>query len=195
MLGCGFFPALIAAIVYVRRLGYFQGIVFFTPSNVTLAAVIRFLRVALPSLLSSLLTLGSVLVVRAYVVTYYGLDGAGQFDAAWSISAMYLALFLASLQSYLLPELSQKNKGDMYLALAKAFHFSLLVTLPLITFLVVLKPLVVHVLFSDDFLPSLNVLRWVLLGDCVRVLGWIMATALLARADMTGFMLVEGGGA
>lgn len=193
MLGCGFFPALIAAIVYVRRLGYFQGLVFFTPSNVTLAAVIRFLRVALPSLLSSLLTLGSVLVVRAYVVTYFGLDGAGQFDAAWSISAMYLALFLASLQSYLLPELSQKNKGDMYLALAKAFHFSLLVTLPLITFLVVLKPLVVHVLFSDDFLPSLNVLRWVLLGDCVRVLGWIMATALLARADMTGFMLVEGG--
>lgn len=192
LLGCGFAPGLTAAFIFVRRLGYFRGIASLALSGVTVSATIRFLKVALPSLLSSFLTLGSVLVVRAHVVQRYGLEGAGQFDAAWSISAMYLALFLASLQSYLLPELSQSDKAQMRLSLAKAFHFSLLIALPLITALVVLKPLVVHILFSDEFLPSLQVLRWVLLGDCVRVLGWIIATVLLARADMKGFMLAEG---
>lgn len=193
LVGGGVMPGLLAAFVFVRRLGHFQGFSSLAFSGVAWASIVRFLRVALPSLLSSFLTLGSVLIVRAYVVRYFGLDGAGQFDAAWSISAMYLALFLASLQSYLLPELSQQVNGEgMRTALAKAFHFSLLISLPLITCLVVMKPLVVHVLFSDEFLPSLDVLRWVLLGDCVRVLGWVMATALLARADMKGFMLAEG---
>ncbi|WP_347506102.1 oligosaccharide flippase family protein [Pseudomonas anguilliseptica] len=180
---------LIAAFIFVRRQGYFQGLTAVAPSGATL----RFLRVALPSLLSLFLTLGSVLIVRSYIVRLYGLEGAGQFDAAWSISAMYLALFLTSLQSYLLPELSQVGTGDeMHSALGKAFHFSLLISLPLITCLVVMKPLIVSVLFSHEFLPSLNVLRWVLIGDFVRVLGWVISTALVARADMKGFALAEG---
>src|SRR3990167_6254080 len=193
LVGGGVMPGLVAAFVFVRRLGHFHRFSSLAFDGVAWSATVRFLRVALPSLLSSFLTLGSVLIVRAYVVRHFGLEGAGQFDAAWSISAMYLALFLASLQSYLLPELSQQvNSEGMRSALAKAFHFSLLISLPLITCLVVMKPLVVHILFSHEFLPSLDILRWVLLGDCVRVLGWIMATALLARADMKGFMLAEG---
>lgn len=184
---------LIAAFIFVRRLGYFQGQGALAPSDATWSATIRFLRVALPSLLSLFLTLGSVLIVRSYIVRLYGLEGAGQFDAAWSISAMYLALFLTSLQSYLLPELSQVGAGvEMHSALAKAFHFSLLISLPLITCLVVMKPLIVFVLFSHEFLPSLDVLRWVLIGDFIRVLGWVISTALVARADMKGFALAEG---
>lgn len=184
---------LVAAFVFVRRQGYFKGLTAIAPSDATWSATVRFLRVALPSLLSLFLTLGSVLIVRSYIVRLYGLEGAGQFDAAWSISAMYLALFLTSLQSYLLPELSQVGTGDeMHSALAKAFHFSLLISLPLITGLVVMKPLIVSVLFSHEFLPSLNVLRWVLIGDFVRVLGWVISTALVARADMKGFALAEG---
>ncbi len=192
LLAGGVAPGLVVALIYVRRLGYFQGMASFAIDVVTARATIRFLAVALPSLLSALLTLGSVLVVRAQVVHFFGLEGAGQFDAAWSFSAMYLAVFLASLQSYLLPELSQGDQAQMRFSLAKAFHFALLISLPLITVLVVVKPLAVHILFSDEFLPSLHILRWVLLGDCVRVLGWIMATVLLARADMKGFMFAEG---
>ena len=44
-------------------------------------------------------------------------------------------------------------------------------------------------LFSKEFMPALDVLRWVLLGDFVRVLGWIISTTLIARADMKGFVL------
>lgn len=183
---------LIGAFFYVRRQGYFKGIKAIAPTGATRGATVRFLRVALPSLLSLFLTLGSVLIVRSYILRLYGLEGAGQFDAAWSISAMYLALFLTSLQSYLLPELSKVGSGyELHLALAKAFHFALLISLPLICGLVVMKPLIVSVLFSHEFLPSLDVLRWVLIGDFVRVLGWVISTALVARADMKGFAMAE----
>ena len=189
----GLVPALAVAFIHVRRLGYLASFSELAPRGASREATRRFLRVALPSLLSLMLTMGCVLVVRARAVHLYGLEGAGQFDAAWSISAMYLALFLTSLQSYLLPELSKTDKGEaLHAALSKAFHFALMLSLPLIVGLVVFKPLVMNLLFSKAFVPALDVLRWVLLGDFVRVLGWVMSTALMARADMKGYALAEG---
>lgn len=192
VVGGGILPALVVAFIHVRRLGYFIDLSALAPNRIARDAVKRFLSVALPSLLSLMFTLGCILVVRARIVHLYGLEGAGQFDAAWSISAMYLALFLASLQSYLLPELSKIEKGAaLEPALSRAFHFALILSLPLIVGLVVLKPLVMSLLFSEAFMPALDLLRWVLLGDFVRVLGWIMSTTLIARADMKGFALAE----
>ncbi|MFK3774631.1 oligosaccharide flippase family protein [Pseudomonas sp. NPDC089406] len=193
LVGGGLVPALVIAFIHVRRLGYLASFSELAPSGASWHATKRFLRVALPSLLSLMLTMGCVLVVRARAVHLYDLEGAGQFDAAWSISAMYLALFLTSLQSYLLPELSKIDKGAaLYTALSKAFHFALMLSLPLIVGLVVFKPLVMSLLFSKAFVPALEVLRWVLLGDFVRVLGWVMSTTLMARADMKGYALAEG---
>lgn len=193
MVGGGLVPALLIALVHVRRLGYLGSLAELAPRGASREATIRFLQVALPSLLSLMLTMGCILVVRASAVHLYGLEGAGQFDAAWSISAMYLALFLTSLQSYLLPELSKTENGHaLHAALSKAFHFALMLSLPLVVSLVVFKPLVMNLLFSKAFLPALDVLRWVLLGDFVRVLGWVMSTTLMARADMKGYALAEG---
>lgn len=189
----GLVPGLLVAFFYVRRLGYFNSFDAVSLKSVNRVAVSQFLRMAIPVLLSTFLTLSSVLVVRAYIIRYEGLEVAGHFDAAWSISAMYLALFLVSLQSYLLPELSRQENGTgLRIALSKAFHFALLISLPLITGLVVMKPLVTHILFSGEFLPALDILRWILLGDYVRVLGWIIATTLIARSDMRGFLFAEG---
>jgi PST family polysaccharide transporter len=180
------------AFVYVSRLGYFGSRQELAIGGIRWDAALRFLRVAVPSLLSLFMTLGSVLIVRAYIVRLYGLEGAGHFDAAWSISALYLTLFLVSLQSYLLPELSQIDEPSaLQNALSKVFRFSLISSLPLIVALVVLKPLAINILFSQAFIPSLNILRWALLGDFVRVVGWIISTTLLSRADMKGFALGE----
>lgn len=188
----GLVPAAIVALIYVSRLGYFRGSQELAIRGVSWDAASRFLRVAVPSLLSLFMTLGCVLIVRAYIVRLYGLEGAGHFDAAWSISAMYLTLFLVSLQSYLLPELSQiDDSSALQSALSKVFRFSLISSLPLIVTLVVFKPLVINILFSQAFIPSLDILRWGLLGDFVRVLGWIISTTLLSRADMKGFALGE----
>lgn len=192
MVGGGVFLGTAAALNSVRRLGGFQSFRDISFRYFSGASSRKFLLVALPSLLSIFFTMGSVLIIRRCVVSYAGLEGAGYFDAAWSITAMYLALFLGSLQSWLLPELSQKNTGaDIQNVIVKALHFSLLISLPVVTGLIVMKPLVMRVLFSGEFLESLKILRWMQLGDYVRVLGWVISTALVARADMRAFFAAE----
>lgn len=152
----------------------------------------KFFIVAFPSLLIGLLGLGSVLLVRVVIAKYHGLSSAGHFEVAWTISVMYMSLFLASLQTYLLPALSVgKLDSSTYLELGNALRLSFIILLPLITLLIVIKPLAVQVLYSSDFLEALEILRWTLLGDYLRVAAWVLALFMLARADMLAYFLQE----
>jgi len=153
----------------------------------------EFFGIGLPSLVGLFVGLGAVLVVRGLVARWHGLPAAGHFDAAWSISLTFVVAFLASLQTYLLPALSegQSASGAWQKVLASAARLSILIAVPLLAGLIVLKPLLVRVLYSSEFMPALELLRWTLLGDYLRVIGWVLATNLIARADMRAYLGVE----
>jgi O-antigen/teichoic acid export membrane protein len=162
------------------------------PGIFDVTAIRNFLSVALPSLVALFAGMASVLAVRALIAHWHGLPAAGLFDSAWSISTMYLAVFLTALHSYLLPALSantaQEPSQDV---LDRALRLAIIVSVPLIVALIVLKPLAVRVLYSGEFLPALELLRWTLFGDYLRVGGWVLATTLFARADMRAYLACE----
>ncbi|MCR4509791.1 oligosaccharide flippase family protein [Pseudomonas sp. 32.2.56] len=199
----GFDAGLVILVTASPMTGFFIGWFFFRQQKFSrvisfswplmrFAELRAFVVLAFPTLLSVFFTMGSLLVVRGLIVNQEGLRGVGIFDAAWSVSALYLGVFLASLQSYLLPVLARDFSGQgLNASLAQAFRFALIVCFPLIIFLILFKPLVVVFLFNDEFIEALEILRWTLLGDCVKVFGWVMASTLMARADMRGFMLAE----
>lgn len=155
-------------------------------------AIKNFLWVGLPSLTALFIGMASVLAVRALIVRWHGLPAAGLFDSAWSISTLYLAVFLSALHSYLLPALSANTAHEPSQdVLDRAFRLAVIVSVPLIAVLVVLKPFAVRLLYSGEFLPALELLRWTLLGDYLRVAGWVLATSLVARADMRAYLACE----
>jgi len=156
------------------------------------ASIRHFLWVGLPSLTALFIGMSSVLVVRALIVGWHGLPAAGQFDSAWSISMLYLTVFLTAMHSYLLPALSADLTHEAGQAvLGRALRLAIIVSVPLISVLIVFKPLVVRLLYSGEFLPALDLLRWTLLGDYLRVAGWVLATTLVARADMRAYLVCE----
>jgi O-antigen/teichoic acid export membrane protein len=142
-------------------------------------AIKSFLWVGLPSLTALFVQMASLLAVRTLIVRWHGLPAAGLFDSAWSISTLYLAVFLSALQ---------ESSQDM---LDRAFRLAVIVSTPLIAALIVLKPLALRLLYSSDFLPALELLRWTLIGDYLRVAGWVLATSLVARADMRAYLACE----
>jgi len=136
--------------------------------------------------------MGSLLFIRAVIVRWHDLSFAGQFDAAWAISAMYLTLFLLALQTYLLPTLSgNRDRSKLRDVLHKVMRITVIAVVPLITSLIVMKPFAVRVLYSEAFVPALDLLRWTLLGDYLRVVGWVLATTLVAYADMHAYLMRE----
>lgn len=183
---------LIVSIVLSNQTGVLNGFWTTLLRFPDVKALHQFSVVAFPSLLIALVGLGSVLLIRAVIANYHGISSAGHFDAAWTISAMYMSLFLASLQTYLLPILSAgKIDTDIYPVLDNALRLSFIVLVPLITLLIVIKPLAIHVLYSGEFVEALEILRWTLLGDFIRVAAWVLALFMLARADMLAYSLHE----
>lgn len=183
---------LIVSIVLSNQSGALKGFWMTLLKCPDVKALHQFSVVAFPSLLISLVGLGSILLIRVVIANYHGISSAGHFDAAWSISVMYMSLFFASLQTYLLPTLSAgKIDSSMHSVLDNALRLSLIVLVPLITLLIVIKPLAVHVLYSGEFIEALEILRWTLFGDFIRLAAWVLALFMLARADMLAYSFHE----
>ena len=54
-----------------------------------------------------------------------------------------------------------------------------------------LAPWVIHLLYSSDFAPAIEVLRWQILGDVLKVSSWPLGFIILAAGDGKTFLWVE----
>lgn len=135
----------------------------------------------------------AMLSIRAGIVHADGLAVAGLFAAGWAIGMQSLSLVLSSFGTYVLPTLAAANPEERQRHLQDAATLVLCATIPLLTALVVLKPLVVQMLFAAEFLPAIPLLQWLLLGNYLKAIAWVMAVPLLATADLRRYFAIEAG--
>ena len=68
-----------------------------------------------------------------------------------------------------------------------------LFSVPLIGGLIVFQPLVIRILYNEEFLPSIEMLHWLLLANYFRVAQWLFLLVSTARAQL-GIFTVTGVG-
>lgn len=153
---------------------YFAGFLAF---NVTLTAVV----------------VGTMLFVRASIVHSDGLAGAGLFAAGWGIGMQSMSLVLSSFGTYVLPTLAGTTPDQRRKVLQDAATLVLALSLPLLTALLVLKPLALRILFTAEFLPAVALLQWLLLGNYLKAVAWVAAVPFLATADLRRYAVIEIG--
>lgn len=153
----------------------------------------EFIKVAFATLLTGLMGTGSVLIVRAAIIKHQGYGSAGIFDAGWTLSMTYVMLILASFSAYYLPTLGKLKWQDRERnnLIQQYFRFATLASIPLITLVMILKPWVVELLYSSEFVPAIHLMRWMLLGDFFKISSWVMAMPMLAYADMRPYVISE----
>lgn len=151
-----------------------------------------FLRLASAMMLTGVLATLIPLAIRALIVRRFALLGVGIFDVAWTISMTYVTLILASFSTYYLPTLSaaaeSTRRSDL---IRRVFRLETMVLVPLITATITLKPVVVRLLYSADFLAATGIMRWMLIGDYFKVTSWVLAYTMLAFADVRTLLWTE----
>ncbi len=141
---------------------------------------------------TGLVASGVLLAVRSGIIQREGLYRTGLFDAAWAVSMSYVTLLLGSCQAYYLPTLSRMRVAEDRAALMeRVLRVWTLAAIPIVTSLVVLKPVLLVVLYSGEFRHSVEFLRWTLIGDYLKITSWILAMPMLALADMKNFVLAD----
>jgi len=185
-------PAAIVTLVAARaakRGGYLPAlreIAFHRPDAV------GFLRMSSVLLISGVITTGAQFYRSWLVARWMGLAEVGQYWTAWTLSMSYVTLVLGSLGTYYMPSLSRLSEPEARRSLIRDYlHLCLLAMPLLVSMVIVFKPWVIRGLFSQELLPSLKVMRWMLIGDLFKGISWVLAFPMLAYMEMRWFFWSE----
>jgi PST family polysaccharide transporter len=156
------------------------------------------LRFGLPFTGSQLVGSAVQLGMPFLVLHQLGQENVGYYRAAVLFSTAYIGFLLNALGQDFYPRLSALQ--DRPVAFQEAIHaqqrFVLLLGSPLVAGSLALAPMIVTLLFSPQFRPTVAILQWQLLGDLLRFVSWTLGYAVLARLSSRFYLLTEtlGGG-
>ena len=134
----------------------------------------------------------AVMVIRALFLRDLGLAYAGFFEAAWTVAGKSLLFLLDAIGTYYLPLLSAARQAAYRPQLLRRLtRLAWSAGALAVTGLVVLKPLAVAVLYSNEFLESLVMLQWMIVGIYFQACSWPFTTAMLAFGDVRDAFRVD----
>ncbi|MFI5173804.1 MAG: oligosaccharide flippase family protein [Terriglobia bacterium] len=134
----------------------------------------------------------SFLIVRKLIQQRFGEHGVGLYQVPYGLTLQYLNIVLISLMTYSLPTMSAlREESSLSAELNHTLRASLLAIVPIISVLLVLKRFLVLVLYSPQFLPSVNLLEIQLIGDFFKVIAYVFGVALLSRSRLIPWLVLD----
>lgn len=139
-------------------------------------------RLGFAFMLSGVFTTAGVLFVRALVQQELGPDALGQFQAAWVVGMTYLGVVLGAMGTDYFPRLTSviKDPDAATRMVNEQAEVALMLTAPILLLLLGFVPWVISLLYTSDFGPAADILRWQLLGDILKVVSWPMGFVIVA---------------
>ncbi|MBK9785785.1 MAG: O-antigen translocase [Betaproteobacteria bacterium] len=137
-------------------------------------------------------TLGQLLV-RTLVQRQLGAEALGYFQAASTISMTYIGFVLAAMGTDYYPRLTAAihDHAAVNRMVNEQTEVALLLAGPVFLAMLGLAPWVIQLLYSSTFDPAADVLRWMVLGDVLKVASWPLGFIILAAGNGRTFMLTE----
>lgn len=125
---------------------------------------------------------GSAVYIRGYLIDNLSATLAGNWQAMWALSQISLSLITTSLATYLLPTLSQlKDKSQINKELNSAFKIIVPITLIISLTMYLLRDIIIMVLYTTEFTAMRDLFFWQLVGNSIKVCGWLFGYVLVAK--------------
>jgi PST family polysaccharide transporter len=156
------------------------------------------LRFGGPYTASMLVGTGVQLALPMVVLHMLSTESVGYYRAAASISVGYLGFLVTAMGQDYYPRLSAVANQPTALAklINEQHRLVMLVAVPMILGTLALVPLLVPLVYSLKFRPTVEILEWQLIGDLFKFSSWTMSFAILARAGSSAYFVIESiGGA
>lgn len=133
------------------------------------------------------------LTVRTLVHRELGTAALGHFEASWMISMTYMGLVIRAMGADYYPRLTAaiNNHQEVNKLVNEQTEVALLLTGPFFLALLGTAPWVITLLYSSQFVESIGVLRWQLLGDILKLASWPMGVILLSAGDGRTYLIAE----
>jgi len=151
------------------------------------------LKMGVVFMITSLLTFGTIYLVRVIVIKQLGLDAAGLYQAAATLSVLYVGFILDAMGKDYYPRLTgiaHDNIACNQLINEQA-EVGFLLAVPGILATLTFAPIIIHLFYSSKFIDAYEILRWQMLGILLRLAVWPMSFAIIAKGKMKLFFWTE----
>jgi PST family polysaccharide transporter len=136
----------------------------------------------------------SHIFIRNYIIKHISLDAAGYWQGIWSISTGYLLIITTALNTYYLPRLSEIRKSsELREEIFSGYRILLPVVAVLAAGIYFSRDFIIDVLFSEQFFPMKDLFAFQLIGDFIKIAGFILGFLTIAKAMTKVYILCEIG--
>lgn len=147
---------------------------------------------SLMALVSAITVPGSQLFARGYITQKVSLTDAGLWEGVNRISSMYLFVIMTSLSVYFLPKLAGlKSNKEIRHEVMGVYKLMLSFLAFTVVAIYLLRDLVIHILFTPEFAGMRDLFAFQLIGDVVKMSGWVLGYVLIAKAMTRTYVLLE----
>jgi PST family polysaccharide transporter len=144
-------------------------------------------------MVSGFLMMGAAYLVRTLTLRMEGAEAAGFYHAAWTLGGLYVMVLLQAMGADFYPRLTAAagDERECNRLVNEQTQASMLLGAPGVIATLSFAPQVVVLLYSAEFEPAVETLRWICCGMAMRLVTWPMGFVLLARAEQRLFVLTE----
>jgi PST family polysaccharide transporter len=134
--------------------------------------------------------------IRVDVGNVLGTHALGQFQASWTVSQQYIDFILAAMAADYYPRLTgiMHDKTAAIHLINHQSEIALLLAGPVFLAMMALAPWVIRILYTAAFVPAVEVLRWQILSDVLKIASWPLGFLFLAAGDGKTFLWTEVSG-
>jgi len=132
------------------------------------------------------------MAMRALLVETGGQELHGLFQAAWTLALQNVGLLMSAATTYLLPTMAgAASEEERSRTVNDAVEVLALCAVPLIGGALLFQPLILELLFSPRFLPALDALTWMLIGNYFRIFQALYFNVAVSAARVRVMMITE----
>lgn len=134
--------------------------------------------------LQSLFALIYIYALRLYLSKQGGVELVGLFSAGMMIVNNYVGLVFTSMGTEYYPRLAAITTDDQFAAgINSQIKRSITLLAPLITIMIVAMPLVVRILYTEEFLPIVAMSTIILGSVSFKIIEWCIGFAFIAKGQ------------
>ena len=132
------------------------------------------------------------ILIRDNVASHGGMSEVGLLQGVMRISDMYLGVATSVFAMYYFPRFSEiQNANELIRETRKGFLIIVPSMAVISIAIYLLRDFIVRLIFTPAFLPMENLFGWQMLGNVLKMIGWLFGYLLLAKANALAMAALE----
>ncbi len=151
------------------------------------------IKMGLAMSVSGILATGAAYLLRSFINHSGGSASVGLFQAGFVIINTYVGMVFSAMGTDYYPRLAAVNRDDEQCRriVSRQGEIAIHILAPLLCLCVLLMPLIIKILYSNQFLEASPFVLWCCPGMMFKLASWLIAFQFVAKAESRLFIFTE----